>query len=136
MSERHVTEDALEAYVMGALDDAAIVHVEAHVASCRACEARLQHEASLEIAFAHVADHVAPERPRRALRVGAPIAAAGGVLAVAAAMLLWLAPHADVDARAPDPLPDTVEGTSGDASTATAQLDVSSDGAVHAAFRD
>jgi len=132
----HVSRDALEAYVMGALDDAELEAVEAHVAACSACEARLQHEARLEMAFARVADHVAPERPRRAVRVAAPLAATGGVLAVAAAMMLWLAPRGDVDARAPDPIPETSGDTTGDASTATAQLEVPGDGAVRAAFRD
>jgi len=132
MSE-HLTQSALEAYVVGALEDAELARVEAHVASCAACEARLQHEASLEMVFARVADR-AEERPRR--RVAAPMAAAGGVLAVAAALIFWLSPRADVDARAPDPSPEQAAETSGDASTATAQLDSPGDGAVRAAFRD
>lgn len=100
MSESHVAREALEAYVIGALDEAEAARLESHVLACPACEARLQHEASLELAFTQVAR--APEaRPRRAGRVAAPIAAVGGVLAVAAAMILWLGAHGDVDARAP-----------------------------------
>ena len=132
MSE-HVTRPALEAYVIGTLDEAESACLEAHVASCAACEARLQHEATLELAFAQVADHV-EERPRKTVRLAAPMAAAGGFLAIAAAMILWLGPRGDVDARAPEPPPDTT--TSGDASTATAQLDVAGDGAPRGALRD
>ncbi len=136
MSESHVAREALEAYVIGALDEAEAARLESHVLACPACEARLQHEASLELAFTQVAR--APEaRPRRAGRVAAPIAAVGGVLAVAAAMILWLGAHGDVDARAPAAeAPTTISDTAADASTATAQLDVPGDGAVRSAMRD
>ena len=135
MTESHATREALEAYVIGALDEAESARLESHVLACPACEARLQHEASLELAFTQVAR--APERPRRVGRVAGPIAAVGGVLAVAAAMVLWLGANGDVDARAPAAeAPATISDTAADASTATAQLDVPGDGAVRSAMRD
>lgn len=136
MIDAHLSQDALEAYVIGALDEGELARVEAHVSACSACESRLQREASLELAFAHVASHVVEERPRRATRFAAPVAAVSGVLALAAAMLLWLAPHAEMDARSPGEPSPAAQETSGDASTATAQLDVAGDGAARAAFRD
>ena len=139
MSEPHVTREALEAYVIGALDEAESARLESHVLACPACEARLQHEASLELAFTQVAR--APERRvgrvGRVGRVAGPIAAVGGVLAVAAAMVLWLGANGDVDARAPAAeAPAAISDTAADASTATAQLDVPGDGAVRSAMRD
>jgi len=129
----HLSREALEGYVIGSLDEAECARVEAHVSGCPACEARLQHEASLELAFTQVAVR-AEEKPRRAPRFAAP-AAIGGVLALAAAMLLWLAPHPDtIDARAA--APQAAPEITGDASTATAQLDSPGDGAVRSTIRD
>jgi len=88
MSTRHATEAELELYVLGALDADRTEAVEAHCAACDACSAALAGEASLEIAFEQVARKAARVqvvRPLRAVAYGA-----AGVLAMAAAVLLWI----------------------------------------------
>ncbi|HEY1960555.1 MAG TPA: zf-HC2 domain-containing protein [Polyangiaceae bacterium] len=134
MSE-HLSREALEGYVIGSLDEAECARVEAHVTRCAACEARLQHEASLELAFTQVAAR-AEEKPRRAPRYAASAVAFGGVLAFAAAMVLWLTPRAEpIDARSASE-PQAIPEMNADASTATAQLDSPGDGAVRSTIRD
>ena len=131
----HVSASALEAYVIGALDEAELAAVEAHVMECPACEARLQREAQLDLAFTAVAQQV--ERPRKSIHFGAPLAIAGSALAMAAAMILWVLPHGDVE-RAPsveEPAPIATE-INADASTATAQLEAQADGASRVGVRD
>ncbi len=97
MSGRHATAAELEHYVLGALDAGRVEEFEAHCAECEACAAALAGEARLEVAFEQVA--------RRPTRIPQPAAAsvraatygAAGLLAMAAAMLLWLGhtpPHA------------------------------------------
>ena len=88
MSGRHATGAELELYVLGALDADSIEAFEAHCAECDACAAALSGEASLEIAFEQVArraTRVQVTRPLRAVAYGA-----AGVLAMAAATLLWI----------------------------------------------
>ncbi|MGD0529323.1 MAG: hypothetical protein ABSE49_29560 [Polyangiaceae bacterium] len=88
MSGRHATGAELELYVLGALDADRNEALEAHCAECDACAAALAGEASLEIAFEQVARKAtrAPvTRPLRAVGYGA-----AGVLAMAAAALLWI----------------------------------------------
>ncbi len=88
MSGRHATSAELELYVMGALDADRTEAFEAHCAACAACAAALAGEATLEIAFEQVgrrATRVQVARPLRAIGYGA-----AGVLAMAAAALLWI----------------------------------------------
>ncbi len=123
MSERHLSAERLEQYVIGALSEPEASEVERHVAACPACEARLMNEASLELAFAQVAStrRVEPSVRRGVSRV-VP-AAVVGALAMAAAAVVWLTPAAPVDSRAAAAPPPQASYETGDASTATAQLD-------------
>jgi hypothetical protein len=91
MSGRHATATELELYVLGALDADRVEGFEAHCAECASCAAALSGEARLEVAFEQVA-----RRPVR-LRVSAGQAGvraaaygAAGLVAMAAAMLVWL----------------------------------------------
>jgi hypothetical protein len=89
MSARHATAAELELYVLGALDADRVESFEAHCAECDACAAALAGEASLEIAFEQVQERASRVQPvRRPLRAFAYGAA--GVLAMAAAVLLWI----------------------------------------------
>jgi hypothetical protein len=84
----HATAAELELYVLGALDADRVEAFEAHCAECDACAAALAGEASLEIAFEQVqqrAARVVLRRPARTVAYGA-----AGVLAMAAAALLWV----------------------------------------------
>jgi hypothetical protein len=86
--QAHATAAELELYVLGALDAGRIEAFEAHCATCDACAAALAGEAKLEIAFEQVqrrAAKVEAIRPLRAVAYGA-----AGVLAMAAAVLLWI----------------------------------------------
>jgi anti-sigma factor RsiW len=87
MNGRHATAAELEAYVLGALDGGRIESFEAHCAECDACAAALAGEAQLEVAFETIA-----RRPSR-LPVARPLRAAAygaaGLVAMAAAVLLW-----------------------------------------------
>jgi hypothetical protein len=88
MSGRHATAGELELYVLGALDAGRVDSFEAHCAVCDRCAAALSGEASLEIAFEQVAARTARGalvRPLRAVAYGA-----AGVMAMAAAALLWI----------------------------------------------
>jgi anti-sigma factor RsiW len=88
MSHRHATSAELELYVLGGLDPDRAAVVEEHCASCDACARGLAGEARLEVAFEQVARRVerAPvvARPVRAAAYGA-----AGLVAMAAAVLLW-----------------------------------------------
>jgi anti-sigma factor RsiW len=88
MSHRHATSAELELYVLGGLDPERAAVVEEHCASCDACARALAGEASLEVAFEQVARRAesAPVvvRPVRAAAYGA-----AGLVAMAAAVLLW-----------------------------------------------
>lgn len=84
----HATPDALEQYVIGALDAASAAWVEAHVAGCEACAAALQREARLELSLFEVAaqpSSLAGHRRRRAR-----LAAALTGLTALAAGASWL----------------------------------------------
>jgi hypothetical protein len=84
----HATAAELELYVLGALDADRVEAFEAHCATCDACAGALAGEASLEIAFEQVqqrASRAPARRPFRAVAYGA-----AGVLAMAAAVLLWI----------------------------------------------
>lgn len=92
MSARHRTAAELEAYVMGALGGSAAEELEAHAAECEECAAALAREARMEMAFEQVAKQAAARpvvemvaRARRAAAYGA-----AGVVAMAAAVLLWV----------------------------------------------
>jgi anti-sigma factor RsiW len=88
MSGQHATSAELELYVLGALDADRIESFEAHCAACDACAAALSGEAKLEIAFEQVSRRVARVqvlRPVRAVAYGA-----AGLVAMAAAALLWI----------------------------------------------
>jgi len=97
MSGRHTTGAELELYVVGALDADRTEALETHCAACDACAAALAGEASLEITFEQVARRAARvqvARPLRAVAYGA-----AGVLAMAAAVLLWIGHTPAVGAR-------------------------------------
>jgi hypothetical protein len=118
---RHATAAELELYVLGALDADRVEAFEAHCAECDACAAALAGEASLEIAFEQVQQRVSRSqvrRPARALAYGA-----AGILAMAAAVLLWIG-HGSM------PTPGAGEGT---AAIGHAPLD---DGAILDARND
>ena len=113
----HVSASQLEAYVVGAIDDAAeLARVEAHVMACKACEARLQNEACLEMVFESLAEETRPKKT-----YAAPLAFAGTALAMAAAMILWVLPHNTTSdqPQSSDP-PVLTDTNNGDASTVTA----------------
>jgi anti-sigma factor RsiW len=86
--DRHATSAELELWVLGGLDPERAAVVEQHCASCDACARALAGEASLEVAFEQVArraEHApAVVRPVRAAAYGA-----AGLVAMAAAVLLW-----------------------------------------------
>jgi anti-sigma factor ChrR (cupin superfamily) len=125
----HVTASQLEAYVIGALEGAELIAVEAHVLACKACEARLQNEACLEMVFESLAEETRPKKT-----YAAPLAFAGTALAMAAAMILWVLPHnSEPQSSEPPVLTDTNNG--GDASTVTASLELQVDGS-HVGVRD
>jgi len=121
MSGRHATAEELELYVLGALDAGLTGPLEAHCAVCDACAKALAGEATLEMAFEQVARRtvrVHAARPVRALGYGA-----AGMLAMAAAVLLWMG-------RAPTTAAGAGEGT---ASARHATMD---DGAILDARND
>jgi hypothetical protein len=125
----HLSRDALEAYVIGALSEIECADVEAHVTVCEACAAALQHEARLELAFAAVATAAPPKRARRSVFAPVILPMLGGAFAMAAAVLLWMIPRDSAD-RQPTTAeqPPVVESTYADASTFTASLDTQADG--------
>ena len=120
MNGHHATATELEAYVLGALDLGRVESFEAHCAECDACAAALAGEARLEVAFETVA-----RRPSR-LPVARPLRAAAygaaGLVAMAAAVLLWFG-HSPATAA-------TGEGT------ATAGHNALEDGAILDARND
>ncbi len=86
----HIQVSALEAYVTGELDDEASAMVETHVSACAACANRLMGEAQVEVAFAQVAERSVLQTERRVSRRSS--FAAGAAIAMAAGVLLFLAP--------------------------------------------
>lgn len=89
MNGHHATAAELEAYVLGALDEGLVEGFEAHCAECDECARALAGEARLEVAFETVARRpsrvpVPVTRPLRAAAYGA-----AGLVAMAAAVLLW-----------------------------------------------
>ena len=128
----HLQATALEAYVTGELDLDSGIALESHVAECQACSARLMHAAQVEVSLAEVAERSALRSHRGRARRSS--FAAGAAIAMAAAVVLFLAPrgHADPSVAAPSASvaferPITVEA---DASTSTAQLDGVGDAAL------
>jgi len=120
----HVSASQLEAYVIGALEGAELIAVEAHVLACKACEARLQNEARMEMVFEALAHET---RPRKTY--AAPLAFAGTAFAMAAAMILWVLPHNGESERPQSSEPPVLTDTNGgDASTVTASLELQADG--------
>ncbi len=87
MSGRHATAAELSAYVFGTLDASRIPELEEHCATCDACAEALAGEARLELAFEQVARQ--PARPPAARPLRAAAYGAAGVVAMAAAVLLW-----------------------------------------------
>jgi anti-sigma factor RsiW len=98
MTGRHATVAELELYVLGGLDAARVDDFEAHCAECDSCAAALAGEAQLEVAFEQVArrsvSRISMAHPLRVAAYGA-----AGLLAMAAAMLLWFG-HASAGAAA------------------------------------
>ena len=88
MSHRHATSAELELYVLGGLDPERAAVVEEQCASCDACARALAGEASLEVAFEQVA-RSAERAPAVARPVRAAAYGAAGLVAMAAAVLLW-----------------------------------------------
>lgn len=135
MSE-HLQASALEAYVAGELDAESSSLVETHVGSCASCAARLMGEAQLEVAFADVADRSIADGERRRSRRSS--FAAGVAIAMAAAVVLFLAPSARVSHAEESPSPAAAPSVAferptlveADASTASAQLDGVGDAAM------
>lgn len=79
---KHLGNDIVEQYVIGALDADSVRFVEGHVAQCEACARLLQREAQLEVALHDVAAQgkvVALSSRRR--RVGAVVASVAAALA-------------------------------------------------------
>jgi hypothetical protein len=120
MSTEHATSAELELYVLGALAGAQAERVEAHCARCASCAAALAGEARLETAFEQIAGRSVQASTARATRAAAYGAA--GLLAMAAAVALWLgrAPAAASEAGA----------------TASAPHHAMDDGAILDAFND
>jgi anti-sigma factor RsiW len=102
MSGRHATAADLESYVLGALDPERIESFEAHCAECDACAAALAGEARLEVAFEQVARRpvrVASPRPHPLHPLRAAAYGAAGLVAMAAAVVLWFG-HSPASATA------------------------------------
>jgi anti-sigma factor RsiW len=94
----HLTPEALELYILGALDAEPSLALEAHAATCTACAAALQREARLELGLLEVARAPASLQGfrRRRLQLGvAGLAAA----AAAAVLLLLVQPRATPDGQ-------------------------------------
>jgi anti-sigma factor RsiW len=137
MIERPHVTSMLESYVIGALSDADVARVEAHVVSCSACAASLQREAELDVAFeAVVSSQRVPARSSTTVKLSSSMAL-GAALAMAAAMLLWLVPRGD-DTHAPSTqeTPSAHWEENVDASTFTASLDLQADGASRLGVKD
>ena len=122
MSHRHATSAELELYVLGGLNPEQAGAVEEHCASCDACARALAGEARLEVAFEQLA-----LRAERAPAVVRPVRAAAygaaGLVAMAAAVLLWFGHAAATPA-------------SGEGSTAAAAHHSMQDGAILDAKND
>ena len=88
MSTEHATSAELELYVLGALAGEQADRVEAHCVRCAACAAALAGEARLETAFEQVA--VRSTRASTARTTRAAAYGAAGLLAMAAAVALWI----------------------------------------------
>jgi anti-sigma factor RsiW len=128
MSERPHVTSMLEGYVIGALSDADVARVEAHVIGCSACAARLAREAELDVAFEAVVSSQRTHARSGAVRVSSSMAL-GAALAMAAGMLLWLVPRGADDTHAPSTVQETPSAeVNADASTFTASLDLQVDG--------
>ncbi len=103
MSGRHATSAELELWVLGGLDPERAAWVEDHCAACDACASALAGEARLEVAFEQVARQAAraPAAPAIAAHpVRAAAYGAAGLLAMAAAVLLWFGHAAATPATA------------------------------------
>jgi anti-sigma factor ChrR (cupin superfamily) len=127
MMREHVSAEALEAYVIGALDGAELISVEAHVMACKTCEARLQNEARLDMVFTALAHETRPRKTYTASVVSLG-AFAGTALAMAAAMILWVLPHGETEHPQSSEPPVLTDTNGGDASTVTASLELQVDG--------
>ena len=88
MNGPHATSDELSQYVMGVLGPAHARRLETHTIECGACAERLAVEARFELAFERVAEHSATSGGLRSMRAVA--FGAAGLLAAAAAVLLWV----------------------------------------------
>lgn len=124
----HVSQSALEGYVIGAISELECAELEAHVTECESCAARLAREASLELAFTAVAAR-SEERPRR-VHLIAP--AVGATLAMAAAVMLWVLPRGETSEQHPqtadDQAPIVVDTYADAAPGFTASLETQVDG--------
>jgi hypothetical protein len=82
------TAAELELYVVGALDASLVEGFESHCATCDRCAGALAGEAQLEVAFEQIASR--PVRVAAARPVRAAVYGVAGVLAMAAAAVLWM----------------------------------------------
>jgi anti-sigma factor RsiW len=82
MPDRHLSAAELEGYVRNLLDPGAELELEAHVAACERCAARLQSAARLELQLAEIADAAPRPTWRRAARLAPLVALAAGVAAL------------------------------------------------------
>jgi hypothetical protein len=105
---RHATREELELYVLGAIEGGRGEAVEAHCASCPRCAEALARESALEIAFEQVARQT-PRSSGRARPLRAAAYGAAGVVAMAAAAVLWFG-------RGPLPTGEGTSAASGQAS--------------------
>ena len=125
MTGQHVTSTELEAYVLGSLPAERVDAFEGHCASCDACAAALSGEARLEMTFEQVARRSARVqllRPVRAVAYGA-----AGIVAMAAAVLLWVG-HAPASSAA--------AGVTGEGASASVARAPAGDGAILDARND
>ncbi|MEZ4223601.1 MAG: hypothetical protein R3B13_21815 [Polyangiaceae bacterium] len=91
MSDEHLSEDTLVAYVMDHLDALNSKRVEAHVASCERCAAALEREAKLEVACGELAADLSRVPPAIVARPvwRAPLLAGLAAAAAAALVVAW-----------------------------------------------
>lgn len=88
-STDHAGVREIDLYVIGALDAPRVEAFERHAATCDACAAALAEAARLELAFETVANREERARVVRPRAVAAAYGAAG-VVAMAAAVMLWI----------------------------------------------
>lgn len=102
----HVAREDLGLYVAGELADIRLAEIERHVSSCPRCEALLQEEARLELAFEEIARRPAAIEsapPRLRPMRGRVVVMGVATLALAAAWAFFFTVPRLHDARDPSP---------------------------------